>query len=823
MRSTLQDLRFALRQLVKAPTFTVVAVVTLALGIGINSAIFALADATWLRALPFHDPDRLAVLWEQAPGAPHGVVAPFEFVAWSERSRSFEAMASLAPGSRTLTGPDGLADSIPAVAVTARFFEVLGVHAVAGRTFVASDDEPGASLVVLGEGLWKSKFGGSPDVIGRQVRIDGKPVTVVGVVTSVLGGGLPLPTAMAGQPVGLWTLQDTAWYRSPGGCCGHYLRVIARLAPGASLEAARAEMMSVAAQIADEHPDTNQDRGVTVDALRGTVIGPELRLTSMLLLGLVGLVLLMCSVNVANLQLARTAARAREIAIRAALGASRGRIVRQLLTESLLLGAIGGCSGVAVGAAILRAAPAVIPAGLLPAGAPLEFTPGVLIVSALASLVVAVLFGLAPLWQSATVGTAQAIAGHARATARSGTALRSLFAGAQVAAAVLVLCTAALLLRTLLVLESVDPGYRATNVLAAGIVLPSPFGGAGSNRYATAAARLEFFRRVEGEVSALPGVRDVGWGTALPLNGWAYGMMFQIDGEPRLPEGRGQDTRYQIVSDSYFSTLGVSMVAGRCFTRDDSADSAPVAIVDEEFVRRYLGGRDPLATSLVVRALGTGGGPLPVRAIVGVAKQIKEQPAEGYGEPHLYVPLAQDPWFTHALVVQAEGRAAALIPALRTVVARVDADVPVSRVRTLEDIGNEATSRPRFRAVLIGTFGLLSLALAMVGVFGVLAYSVQLRSREFGVRVAVGASAREITKLVLRSAIGMTVVSAAIGFIASAFLSRWLSALLFGVPPIDGVSYAAVGLLIGLTVVAASALPAVRAARVDPIRVLREE
>jgi putative ABC transport system permease protein len=821
MTTALQDLRFALRQFLKAPTFAVVAIVTLALGIGVNCAIFALADATWLRALPFRDADRLAALWEDAPNSPHNVVAPFEFLAWSERSRTFESMATFTPGDRALAGPDGIADSIPAVAVTSRFFDVLGVGAIAGRTFLVSDDQPDANLVVLSEGLWKTKFGGSSAIVGQQIRIDGRPATVVGIAPNDLHGGLPLPGA--GRAIGLWTLADTASYRTPGGSQGHFLRVIGRLAAGASLDAARSELRSIAAQIANERPDTNQDRGVTVESLRSAVIGSELRLTSTLLLGVVGLVLLMCSVNVANLQLAKTATRAREIAIRTAIGASRGRIVRQLLTESLLLGAIGGLGGVAVGAVILGAAPSLIPAGLLPAGAALRFTPGVLIFCAVASLVVAVLFGLAPLWQSASMSDAQAIAGDGRATTRSGAALRSAFASAQIAAAVLVLCTAGLLLRTLFALQSVDAGYRATNVLTAEVSLPPPVFGVNSDRYATAAGRLQFYRRVADEVRALPGVRSVAWGSSLPLDGWRYGMFFQIDGDPRLPEGKGQNTRYQIVDEAYFATLGVPLVKGRSFTPEDRADSPPVAIVNEEFVRRYLGGRDPLDTSLVVRAMGTGGGALPVRRIVGVAKQVKERPDETDGEPHIYAPLAQDPWFSHSLVVQAERESTALLPAIRAAVARVDTDVPVARTRTLDDIGDAATSRPRFRALLIGTFGLLALTLAMVGVFGVLAYSVQQRAREFGVRLALGATARDVTKLVLGGAARITVLGAAIGLASSMLFSRWISALLFGVQPLDWLTYLAAGLLLGLTVAAASVLPAVRAARLDPIGVLRQE
>jgi putative ABC transport system permease protein len=822
MGTVVQDLRYAVRQLVKAPSFTVVAIVTLALGIGVNSAIFALADATWIRSLPFRDPDRLAMLWEQTPGSSPSVVAPYEFVAWSERSRTFEAMAAVAAAQRVLPGPDDVAEAITSQTVTARFFDVLGIKPIVGRTFLAADDRQDPDVVVIGEALWRSRFAADPAIVGQQLRLDGKPATVIGVVPSAV----QLDIGFSTEPTGFWTLQDTAWLRTPGGCCSHYLRVIGRLASGVSLAAAQADMKRVAESVAEERPDTNRDSGVAVTSLRDAQFGPELRLTSLLLLAVVGVVLLMCSVNVANLQLARATARRRELAVRTALGASRARIVRQVLTENLLLGACGGLVGAGSGAAVLAAAPALIPARLLPVGVELAFDGHVLAFCAATALLVAVLFSLGPAWQAASVSPTQAIASESRIATGSGSALRSVFVAGEIAAAVLVLCGAGLFLRTLLALESVDPGYRAQNVWTAEINLPSSFSntGSGATAYASAETRLAFYRDVEEQVQGLPGVRRVAWGMALPLDGWRLGMLFQIDGEPRLPEGRGQGTRYQVVSAGYFATLGIPILEGRSFTDRDRGDAVPVAIVNEAFVRHYLNGRDPLATRLVVRATTSGGGALPVRQVVGVVKQVKERPAEADGEPHVYVPLAQDASYGASLVVAAGGeRAAALTPAIRAAVARVDREVPVTNVRTLADIDDEATSRPRFRALLVGTFGALALSLAVVGIFGVLLYSVQQRKREFGVRVALGAETRDVVRLVLTRAARITVIGAVIGLTASAFFSRWMAALLFGVQPLDLPTYAAAGLLLVVTVAIASVLPAVRAAHADPMEVLREE
>ncbi len=388
----------------------------------------------------------------------------------------------------------------------------------------------------------------------------------------------------------------------------------------------------------------------------------------------------------------------------------------------------------------------------------------------------------------------------------------------------LVLCGAGLLLRTLFALESVDPGYRARNVWTAEIDVPFAGGDSAATRYASPDDRLAFYRDVEERVQGLPGVDRVAWGTALPLDGWRVGMLFQIDGEPRLPEGRGKSTRYQIVSAGYFATLGIPILEGRGFTDQDRADAVPVAIVNEAFARRYLDGRDPLATRLVVRAMTTGGGALPVRQIVGVVKQVKEGPAEAEGQPHVYVPLAQDASYGAALVVAAGGaRAAELTSAIRAAVARIDPDVPVTNVRTLAEIGDEATSRPRFRALLVGAFGALALSLAVVGIFGVLVYSVQQRKREFGVRVALGAETRDVVRLVFARAARVTVIGAVIGLAASAFFGRWMATLLFGVQPLDLPTYAAAGVVLVVTAAIASVLPAVLAARADPMEVLREE
>jgi putative ABC transport system permease protein len=808
------DVKYALRQLRGSPAFTTVAALTLALGVGANSAIFALADATLIRPLPFATPERLLMLWERAPTTSRGVVAPFEFVEWNGRNRSFEAIAAIGVGERAAVGADGMAVQIPAQTVTVRFFDVLGVKPIAGRTFLAVDDRPNPDVVVLSEGFWRNRFAGDPAVIGRAITLDGRPFTVIGIVPAEF---------QVYTRSSVWTVLDTPAMRGPRNV-GHYLRVIGRLGPGVTPDAARADMTALAEAIAQERPELNRGRGVTIEPLHDGLIGRELRLTSMLLMGVVGFVLLMCCANEANLLLARTTGRARELAVRSAIGAGRQRIVRQLLTESLVLSALGGVIGAGIGAAILEAAPSLIPPGLLPVSVTLAFDGRVLMFCAVTALVVAVCFGAVPAWQATGKTLVHVMASGGRTVTGGGARIRALLTVGEVATAMLLLCGAGLLVRTLVALEEVDPGHRTRDVLT--MVVNVPFSNPVAPNplpYATPASRLQFYDAVEREIGSIPGVRRVAWGSALPLDGWWVGMAFQVEGDPR-PEAMRDSARYQLVSPPYFSTLGIPILRGRGFTDLDRAGGAPVCIVNEAFVRRYLGDRPPLGTRLVVRGMTTGGAALPIREIVGVVRQVRERPDETEAEPHIYVPLAQDPAWRLSLVVQpADGPAAALASAVRAGVARVDRDRPVAQVRTLVDIGEEATSMPRFRAVMVAAFAILALALAMVGVFGVLAYSVQQRTREFGVRIALGASVSDVLRLVLAGAARTTVAGLAIGLVGAGLLSRSIGTLLFGVPPLDPVAFVGAAAVLLVTAVVATTIPALRAARVNPIVALRNE
>ena len=534
------DVAVALRQLKASPGFALVAVLTLALGIGANSAMFAVADATLLRPLPFPQADRLMVVSEIGPNGRRGAANPLDFVDWTERARTFDAMAGAMSGQASITGADGIAQPLAAQAVTSRFFDVLGVRPIVGRTFQPSDEGPRPDAVVLSEGLWRSHFDADPTLVGRSARLGGRTLTVIGIVPAAFQFDIPGYPSLGRSQV--WTVLNPPASRSPAERYPHYLPVIARLKPGVTIEAARAEMAAISDALAEETPATNKGHRATVDPLRERVTSQELRLTSLLLLGVVAFVLLMCCANVANLLLARTSARARELAMRSALGAGRLRIVRQLLTESLVLAGLGGVFGIAVGATILKAAPSIVPPGLLPQSVPLAFDQRVLVFSVATTAVIAILYGLAPAWQATNRSLVHIMSLDTRTATSGSSKLRKGLAIAEVAVAVLLLCGAGLLLRTLLTLEDVDPGNRASELLTTA---------ASPGVDARPDAMRRFYAAIEREVRAVPGVRDVAWGSAMPLDGQFFGQAFQIDGDPPRPPADVRDgATYQIVSPS---------------------------------------------------------------------------------------------------------------------------------------------------------------------------------------------------------------------------------------------------------------------------------
>jgi putative ABC transport system permease protein len=810
-----QDLRYAVRTLTRERLFSVAAVLMLALGIGANGAMFALVDAILLRPLPFPEPDRLVMLWEQTPGSPRARVSPINLIDWKARSRTFESMAAYVPNvaGMVLAGEDGQAETVPRQWVSSGVFEVLGMRPIAGRTFLPSDDAERAPVVVLAESFWRSRFNADRGVVGRTLRLDGDPWTVIGIV--------PDAVQVIGR-ASMWALSTNRFppVAPPNAGRPGYAGAIGRLKAGVTHQAAAGDLAAIAAALARELPASNAGRGVAIEPLHGAIVGRELRLTSTLFLGVVGLVLLICCANVANLLLARATVRRRELATRAALGAGRSRVVRQLLTESLVLGVLGGAIGVALGASILEAAPSIIPSDLLPAPVTLSFDLRLVAFCTLATLTVSALFGLAPAWQAANTPLTQVIASGGRTTSPRGGRTRASLVSAQVATAVVLLFAAGLLLRTLANLNAVDRGYRAESVLT---MLVDPV----DSRYGGPGGLLQFYDAVEQDLRSRPGVRAAGWATTLPMGQSYSGQSFvEVMGDAPVEESARPIVDYQITSPSYFETLDLPIVGGRAFDQRDRAGSAAVCMVNEAFVRRLFPGRSPLGMRLAIRPASAPQEKPVIREIVGVVRQVKGRPDETADFLQIYIPLAQNTVGDIFLLVRpVSGDAAALAPAVRASFTRNDPDqlTSVRNMVTLEDVAADGTARHRFRAVLVMTFAGLSLGLAMIGLFGVIAYSVEQRLRDFGIRRALGASTRDLLGVVLGGAAPMIAIGGVAGLVMSLAAGQLLTSLLFGVRSLDAATFVAVAVVLAVTAAAALIGPAWRAARVDPAVALRSE
>jgi putative ABC transport system permease protein len=813
LEETRSDLRLAVRHLISAPGFTGVAALTMALGIGVNSAIFALADAALMRPLPFGRPERVVMLWERTPTSPRTGVAPLNMRDWSRQSESFEGIAFIQRGmggGPLLLAPDGSIETAERQSVSANFFSILEVSPLVGRTFQPSDEGPSPRMVLLGEAVWRRRFSGDPSIVGRLVRLNGDAYTVVGVVASAV---------QFSRPAEIWTLSPQ-FPDNPTMRAARAFEVVARLKSGVTMAAAHAELTLIADRLAREYPDTNKGTGIVVEPIRAGLVGPDLQRTSIFLLGVVGFVLLLCCANVANLLLVRTAARAREIAVRSALGADRTRVVRQLLTESLVLALFGGALGIAIGAAILRAAPALIPSGLLPAAVTPAFDFRVVIFSLGATVAVGLVFGVLPAWQATGASVAAVLNSESRSATSTGSRLRSLLVAGEVAAAVVLLCGAGLLLQTLLTLVGGDTGYRAQSKSV--LTLDFSVQTGDNSRYPTPDAVLQFYDTVARDVGALPEVRHVGWASSLPYGTSELGRWrFEVVGDPTVNPRDQPTADFTTADPGYFTTLDLPIMNGRGFNDHDTLRSVPVCLVNEAFARRHFDGRNPIGARLVLNPPFNR--PSQVREIVGVVRQTSGEPDAPEELLQVYAPLAQFPTGDVYMVVQpAAGSAAALTPLVRRVVSRLDPDVPVRRDRTLEVLSIQSTAGYRFRAKMVGIFAALALLLAMVGVFGVLAYTVQQRQREIGVRMALGATGGRVMWLVFRDAGSMIAIGAIAGVVVAGLSGQLLAAFLIGVDPFDPLTFISVIVVILITAVVAATGPAWRASRTNPSVAFRQ-
>jgi putative ABC transport system permease protein len=802
MKTLWQDARYGLRMLLKKPGFTLTAVITLALGIGATSTIFSFVNGILLRPLPYQDSDRLVLLDEIAAkrGNASMGVSPPNFLDWREQNRVFTSVAAYETNSYSLTG-SGEPEPVSLANISYDTFEILGVVPILGRTFTAEEDRPGNDLVViLGHGLWERRFGAKPEVIGQKITLNNSPRTVIGVMPPDFKfpevADLWIPLAIDTRE---WTRNDHGW------------SAIARLKPGVTLEQARSDMTAVARRIEEQNPVTNEGMGVVLIPLREGLAG-DYRNSLLILMGVVGLVLLIACANVANLLLARASARAKEVAIRTALGAGRWRVFRQLLTESVVLGLMGGALGCGLAFwgidLLLAAIPIDLPFWMKfdLDGRVLGFTAGV-------TLLTGLVFGAAPALQASKIDLNESLKEGARSASGAGRhrMLRSLVV-AEVALSLILLIGAGLMMRSFMRLQHTDPGLNSENLLTLRVDLPSA-------KYDTPEKRHTFHKELVERIGALPGVQAAGAVSRLPLTGGNWGRSLTVEGFPILPVGQAPSVNHCVVTPNYFRAMGIPILMGRDFTNADARDSMKITIIDERLAREYWPNENPLGKRV---RFGPPESNEPWHTIVGVVGAVKHESLNLTRRKTVYLPHSQISLDDMALAVRA-ANSENLAPAIRGQVKAIDPDQPINDMRTMIEVISRSVWQPRLYAILFGVFAAVALALASIGIYGVMAYSVSERTREIGIRVALGAQRRDVLKLVVARGMTLTLIGAGIGLGAALALTRLMQTLLFEVSATDPLTFVTLAVLLSVVAFVACYLPAGRATKVDPMIALRCE
>jgi len=806
MDTLLQDIRFAVRTIRKQRGTSTVAVVCLALGIGANTAIFSVVRAVLMESLPYRDPSRIVRVYETANFAGTrgtGSVSVPNFLDWRREQRPFVDLAAYSAGSVDLAG-EGNPERVRAVRATANLFNVLGATPAIGRAFTSDEDQPGRNpVVVLRDGFWRRRFGADRAVVGKLVSLDNKMYTVIGVMPP----SFDFPIAPIHNDVWfplLWSENEMKFRGN------HWLSVVARLKPGVDSAAATAQMTPIAQRIGRDFPDEQKDRGIQVNTLNGIVVG-RVRTPLLMLLGAVGLVLLIACANVANLLLARASGRRREVAIRTALGAERGRLVRQFLTESVLLAATGGLLGLAVAHWGLKGILAYA-AAALPRAEAVHLDGSVLAFVAAVSLATGIAFGLVPALRASQSDLREDLAESA---GRTGTGrkhhrtLRGLIV-AEMALSLVLLVGAGLLMRGFIALMSTDPGLKPDRLLTFHIAAPS-------GRMPDSVRYLQFYGPVLQRLRGLPGVTDVASTSIVPIQNSGWNGNFNIVGRPVEKDPSKQTfAEYRVVSSDYFHTMGIPVVRGREFSDQDAAGAPPVVIVNDEFVRRYFPNEDAIGKQLF---------PWTEKAatIVGVARSVRQVSLDQAPRPELYVAAAQTPGNLRdvAYVLRTQANPESLVPSVRVALRDVAPDQPIFLVKTMNDVISDSLQSRKLTLSLLAIFASLALLLSAAGIYGVMSYAVSQRQREIGIRMALGARASTVTRMILSEAGTLAAIGLAIGLIAAALLTRVLSSMLYGVGTHDPLTFVAVALLLVGVALAASMLPAVRASKVDPLRAMR--
>ncbi len=810
METVLRDVRFGLRMLLKNPGFTAVAIITMALGLGANTALFSVVNGVMLKSMPFEDPDRLVFALEtNAKFPPPGIASStLNYRDWKEQSKSFEAMSARQPFTGNLTSSDR-PEKIQGEKVTWDYFQTLGVKPIHGRNFTAEEDRPGAQpVLLLSEKLWRRRFGGALQIIGQAIPINSQSVTVIGV--------MPNDTR---PNIEFWAPLAISYENADRGM--HNIQVVARLAGGVTQTQAQAEITTIAARLAAQYPEFNTGWGVALIRYQDLVI-LNIRQALTILLAAVGVVLLIACANVANLLLARSAARSSEIAIRLALGASRGRLIRQVLTESVLISLIGGAIGVAIAVWLTRALIGLNPQGIPRAGE-IGVDGRVLTFSFLISALSGILFGLIPAWQASNPNLNETLkeggksaAGHGR-----GNRLRSLLVVVQVALAFTLLLGAGLLIKSFSRLQDVNVGFNRERLLSMQISLPPA-------QYADGASVNGFYEEAVRRLSALPGVNSVGGISHTPLASGGPQFIFSVEGRPLPKPADAPLASYRIITPGYFQTMGIPLTRGRNLTEADDQRSLQAVIINQNLAEKMWPGEDPIGKRMTV------GVPLPNEqvdwvTVVGVVGNVKHTTLAGETGMQMYQTTAQSPFGaggfgrTMNFLLRTDTAPTALTDSARKVFTGLNPTLPVSNVKTMEDVIYDSVAPFRFNVFLLGLLAAIAITLTLVGVYGVMNYAVTQRTQEIGIRMALGAQPGQVRRLILREGLILSSAGLIFGLVGCLGLMRLITGLLFGVSANDPITFLAVGAVLVLTTLAACYAPARKATRIDPIIALRRE
>jgi putative ABC transport system permease protein len=813
METLLKDLRYGARMLRRRPALTATAIASLALGIGALTAIFTVADAVVLRPLAYADADRLVVVWGDRPGRARDTVTPADFLDWRARASSFEELTAIGYTSLNISGGE-YPERLRGAGVSRNFFATLGVAPALGRTF-AADGAP--DEVVISYGLWQRRFGGDRGIVGSVVRLDERPYTVAGVMPERFAWPVITPSSsLAGENVDFWIPAAAYDVPSLGASApagppsrnASYLRVVGRLRPGVTIEQAGAEMAGVAAGLAAEHPETNADHGAKVASLHGQFVG-DVRLPIDVLFAAGLLVIAIACTNVANLLLAHAAGRRQEMAVRAALGAGRWRLVRQLLVESVLLALVSGGAGVLVAVwgipLLVRLSP-----GVLPRADEISVDSGALLFALVVSLATALVFGAVPALYGAKADVSAQLAAGGRSQSARGT-WRGAFVVSGIALSLVLLVSAGLLLESFLKLRRVEPGFDGSRLLTFKLSLPEV-------KYATAERKRAFFEQALDRLGATPGVESAGAVLNVPLGRDDINFSILFEGRPAPPPADTPTVGFQIASPGYLRTMGIPVLEGRDLSPEDRADAPGVVVVSEATARRFWPGGGAVGSRVKL-----GGADGEWLTVVGVAGDVRHGGLDAAPRAEAYVPFEQQTFSFMDFVVRTHGDPRAAVPGVREAVAAVDPAQPIASVRTMDDLVADALADRRFTSLLVSLFGCAAILLSAVGVYGVVSYTVAQRSKEIGIRMALGAGRRDVLALVLGQGLKLALAGAAIGFVGALAATRALSSLLYGVSATDPLAFVAVATLVVAVALAASLVPARRASRLDPTEVLKSE